>query len=908
MAGGRTPFDVRLWLYLGASPSSAPDYWGNETDISTYIRRPGQDGGQAITYSGGRQDEASQVDAGSMNLTLDNRDGRFSPKNAAGEYFGRLRRNTPCRLGVVSGYDNFGRSATDQWGTADSGNSWNVSGTAGEWQVDGAKGTINISSGNAARVAVLAQATALDVDVTMTAIPVVTATGASYGLGPIVRRTDSSNQVYATIEFNTAGTITTKIRSAVAGVTTELGSINPVPSLTYSAGDRWRIRVQADGATIRSKIWLESGSEPDTWHLSVTESANTGATVGVYLARFSGNTNATTQMAVDDYEAVGFEFTGTIPSWAVTWDKSASNSWVPITAAGVIRRLSQGRGTLKSPLTRQLGAYSPTGWWTLEDDDGATVFGSSVSGIGPAGFSGVDPGSDTTLAGAARAASLTATNGYIRGFTSRKYATGITGFSAMFLVKFGSGLPVTKTAVATWYSTGRGVRWVFSVDATVSYLDVYDDNGTSLSTSSAFHDLNTTDWAAWQLETEVVGANTEWALISHRVGQVSYFSQTGTVAGGIVASRITGFLLGGSNLATGTAFSHVWVGPNTLPFVTDTFSLVSSGYAGETASERIERLCTEQGIPIVIEPGDSDPCGVQPITNIMTALRSAEAADMGILYERGAGLGYRPRSVRYAQSVLMPLTVAAGQIDEPPTGIDDDQRFRNQWTVNREGGSYAVAYDQDSIDAEGLWEDSATLNVQDDVVLGNHAGWRLYLSTYPALRWPGLSLDLARGGATVQQLWRSRVYGFRMTVTTGLSQVTAADPDVIAEGFTATLWPEGWKVSLNCSSAKPWDIVALDAGLRLDNEDCILGLAVNSTAISLSLVTGGDGKRWVDSATYPAEFPFTITCGGEEMSVTAITGTTSSQTATVVRSTNGVVKSHSTGDPVSLASPMYLAL
>jgi len=44
------------------------------------------------------------------------------------------------------------------------------------------------------------------------------------------------------------------------------------------------------------------------------------------------------------------------------------------------------------------------------------------------------------------------------------------------------------------------------------------------------------------------------------------------------------------------------------------------------------------------------------------------------------------------------------------------------------------------------------------------------------------------------------------------------------------------------------------------------------------------------------------------VTVTAITGTTSPQTATVTRSVNGVVKSHATGAPVHVARPVALGL
>jgi hypothetical protein len=57
-----------------------------------------------------------------------------------------------------------------------------------------------------------------------------------------------------------------------------------------------------------------------------------------------------------------------------------------------------------------------------------------------------------------------------------------------------------------------------------------------------------------------------------------------------------------------------------------------------------------------------------------------------------------------------------------------------------------------------------------------------------------------------------------------------------------------------------------------------------------------------------AEFPFGVTAGGEVMLVRAITGTTSPQTFTVLRAINGVTKSHPPGEQISLATPAIVAL
>lgn len=80
--------------------------------------------------------------------------------------------------------------------------------------------------------------------------------------------------------------------------------------------------------------------------------------------------------------------------------------------------------------------------------------------------------------------------------------------------------------------------------------------------------------------------------------------------------------------------------------------------------------------------------------------------------------------------------------------------------------------------------------------------------------------------------------------------------------------------------------------------------SVSETDTTLNVATTL-GPIWT---TTPAEFPFDVVCGGERMTVTTITGTTSPQTFTVIRSVNGVVKGHAAGSAVALADPSYSTL
>lgn len=76
------PLGLLFELLIGST-------WTDITDF-VYQRNP-------ISIVRGRPDETQSANPATMNLTLDNRDGRFSPRNPLGPYYGQIGRNTQIR-------------------------------------------------------------------------------------------------------------------------------------------------------------------------------------------------------------------------------------------------------------------------------------------------------------------------------------------------------------------------------------------------------------------------------------------------------------------------------------------------------------------------------------------------------------------------------------------------------------------------------------------------------------------------------------------------------------------------------------------------------------------------------------------------------------------------------------------
>ncbi|MGW7786058.1 hypothetical protein [Streptomyces tricolor] len=100
---------VTVELYVG----------GTWVDITSYVMVR-DDQGQ-IAISSGTRDEGAQTEQGTGTLPLKNQDGRFSSRNPTGPYYGQLSRNTPIRVCVPDG--NGGKSYR-LWGD---GSEWPVS-------------------------------------------------------------------------------------------------------------------------------------------------------------------------------------------------------------------------------------------------------------------------------------------------------------------------------------------------------------------------------------------------------------------------------------------------------------------------------------------------------------------------------------------------------------------------------------------------------------------------------------------------------------------------------------------------------------------------------------------------------------------------------------------------------------
>lgn len=286
--------------------------------------------------------------------------------------------------------------------------------------------------------------------------------------------------------------------------------------------------------------------------------------------------------------------------------------------------------------------------------------------------------------------------------------------------------------------------------------------------------------------------------------------------------------------------------------------------------------------------------------------------DVTVMADR-AGLHFKPVRTLYNQSAALTLDYAAAEIALPFEPVDDDRYLVNEATVSNgdtgDPAQYSLATGALSIQAPpngaGRYAVSVTRNVLTGGLASSWARWLVHIGTWYEPRFPQLSVNLHRK----RSLLTAAATAEPGTVVVGTNPPAWLPPQSIKQivvGITETINVHTWTVSYNCAPARPYDIFILDSATFRQSTDSKLASAITTTAAtSISVVSTAEGGRWTTTA---ARFPLSIVIGGEEMTVTNITGTGLTQTFTVTRSVNGVVKTHVVDTPVALKQRGTLGL
>lgn len=891
-------------------------YLGSWVDVSDDVL---QDAG--IRIDRGRaasRPDADAVTPQTCNLTLKDPDGAYSVRNPLGTYYGVIGRNTPIRVSLRLAQDTFARTVADGWGTADTGEAWSAIGTASDVDVSSGTGTHSVPSTGAFRATYLSAVSQRDVDVYATVqLPFSNVTGGDLEPINLLLRGISTSDYYMVRVVITSGEVIT-VKLTTASGTDYSGTVT-VP-LTYT-GQQLAVRTQIEGQQWRAKVWAVSTGEPYDWDVSarVTDAPRSGW-VGVRSGVASGNTN--TKPIVFSYSAFEVRsprYAGEVSEWPPQRDVTGQDRRVPITAAGMLRRLGQGDASqvpLRSVLRRSIPSLDNlVAYWPCEDGRDANSLASAIVGGAPMSISGTY--SLATYEEFAASAPIPTVGSAIwQGRVPGYSGTGAIQLRWLMAVPAagladGAGLIRLHTTgsigrVDLTYGTGGVLR-----------IRAHNTSGTVVLDSSGGFGV---DGKLIRVSVELSqdGSDVDWLLSTLEVGAGSGVFISGTITGQSVSAAVEVDVSLLSDLQN-TAFGHITV----ESAISSLFDLVEQldAYAGETATDRLTRLCSEEDVAFAFTgtPDSSALMGPQRPDGLISLLIECAVVDQGQLGEsRGtASLLYRTRASLYDQAPAVTLDVAGGDVVPPLQPTDDDRMTRNDVTVTRADGSSARAVLEsgrmsvlDPADGGvGRYDVDIDANVANDGQAQYLADWLMAVGTVDEQRWPTVPIELARlsDDATMLAQLVDLDVGDLVEMENLESFRLYDDALLLPVGYSEELNRFTHRLTLNCVPAVPYRVVEWDDSTygRYDSSSTTLGAGVTSSATSLSLATTGN-ELWTTNA---AHFPLDISIGGEVIRLSAISGSSSPQTATVsFRAVNGVTKAHSAGAEVHLAEPNRWAL
>lgn len=846
------------------------------TDITDYVYT--RDGG--IQIQRGRQDEGSSLQPGAARFSLNNRDGRFSPRNPTGPYYGKIGRNIPMRISTRLGTTRLvcptnvdGIQAPDSAGLSITGDlDLRVDARIADWT----RGDQFITKFSAAGQASYILDTNSDGSLVLFWSPDGT-NFLSAGSTVPLPQTTGRQTVRATLDVDNGAagrTITFYTGTSVDGPWTQLGAPLVQAGVTsiFDSTSLVRGPSTSNAEVYAFKILAGIGgverANPD-----FTAQAD-GATSFVDAA---GNTWTVSGAA--EITNRRYRFHGEVSSWPQAWDLSGNDVWAPLEAAGVLRRLGQGADALSGPIQRFVLGNSVTAYayWPLEDESGATSIASGLSG-GPAmSISGAPElaSDDSTFFASGPLPVMGATSSF-SGAVVPFTATGTVQLT--FLMHIPAAGATDASVIAWIATTGTAPRWELRYDTAGSgglTMRAFDSTGAVILSSGAGFVVNGKPLI---VEVELVqdGADVDW-----RIATTGYTDDVGLQWAGTLATRTVGAATnvqiapgGGFD---GSTFGHVMLHA-ALPGDVES---PLRGYAGETAGRRVERLCAEEGITFTAH-GDldqSEPMGAQRPSALLDLFAECQASDMGQVFESrgGLGLAYRTRDSRQYQGAA--LAMEYGDLSDL-VPVEDDQTTRNDVTVSRIGGSSArTTVDTGPLSTQappngvGRYSESLGLSLYADSQTGHQAQWRATEGTVDEARYPEIRARLeTRPFATSTSLTDQALdveHGDLITVSDPPAWLP---PDTIQQhtiGQVETLDPFAYGISFVCTPTTPAGATTVydDTDARYSGEGSYLDAAITSSATEALVAVPEGGPLWTSA---PADLPMEVTVGGERLGVSAV--------------------------------------
>lgn len=954
--------DIRLRLYLNGA-------W---RDVSGHIRAQG-----GVSYKRGRQGADDVTPPAECTVTLDNGpgkgDGDYTEQNPLGQWYGHLKRFTPAELFIRTVLDTATTNAASSWGSTDTHAhgawdvlSWtNTGGAASDYNKAGGKATHLISTAFQNRFSHLAGFSGRDVDFAITlSLGFSNVTGGAVGVDYLLRGQSLGEYYAARVLIQTNESITIDIVDAF-GASLTSGPLT-VPGLTHTSSQPLRMRIQAEGQTVRAKIWPATGVEPYDWHKEFTDEGNDATTlnlrdaagfIGIRSIVDTGNTNVPVTLSYDDIEINQMIAAGEVSSWPQSRDETGRDQTVQIVIGGPKRRLVVAKTLARSALYNQfkinaLGGALPTPHAYFPLEDGAqTATDKILEAMGgrssmkflasnlSSEVSKVTWANERTRPGAAQAVSLTG-GGHL--IVDLSPPTQEDWWGAVWQMKpnYSDGF---ISIFGTLAAPNAPIYFTCDIAPDTTQFEIRIDGGGVTVPSALTHDFGSKEevekWHTMHFEALQNGADVQLFLFVDGV-----FADDHTESGFTLRALNTVQLSSTTDASGDTSFSHLVIyGQDITSVVIGDVDLAARGNPGELPVFRARRIAQEYGFRyawigtggITGTPpatGDGRTMGAQRVVNVTALLEDCERVDGGLLYEQRSIPSFQFRTLRsmYGRESWLTLSLAGGHLSPPLKPTPDDRNLANRYTATRaDGGEFVYTLDSGPMSTLspdqggiGLMERGNTFNVETEDTLPDLASHQVAQGTVSVERYPSVTVDLHRPDilntpgllaklrdldvgdqVTLEELSSNGIYDSRDVVVLGCT----AQLDQLRHTLRLVTTPaELYRVwTLGSTTATASELARVDSDYTTIDED----LTTSETDVTIEVETGR--AFWVNSTSHPNNFPFDVICGGERMTVTAGTAPSGqNQTWTVTRNVNNLPggKAHSAGAKISLYRPNYMGL
>lgn len=711
------------------------------TDITTYVARdPG-----LVQISRGRGTEASSVEPGAISMRLKNTDGRFSPRFAAGAYYGTFGRNTQVRVSLPAD-ETF---CFLPGGTADRVSTPDAAALDITGDID-IRADVSLLCWRAAQDIVGKYDTSVSDQrsylLQISSNGNICLTWSTDGTFAGLRTAVSTMPVPVPGDHRQAIAATLDVNNGASGHTarfyyadtidvswaswTQLGDDVVISGTTSIYSSSASVRI---GDTDSVSAPLASGDPYNDFTDVLYEPADpmTGKFHACQIRTgIDGTVVANPDFRLQDAGDTSFADTSSSPKtwtldnsaelrdrnyrgWAevtawppVRTDLSANYTVIDLEASGILRRLTTTGQPLRSAMYRYMTTLSPSeliGYWPCEDADGSTAIASGLDG----GRSMAVEGSPSWATSSVFAASdpLPELNSALVKVNLPAYpisSTSGTETQIRFFLDIPSSTVADATVVARIYTDAWPIARLDVVYNTASSgtlkLLAYADLGVGdvlISTSSTVSPtggLNGKN-CYWGIGAEQSGADVIYTLAVSQVGEGAGHSTTLDPTGAGALGAFTKFQFNPNKDMTSVVFGHVslHVGAAVVLTILSDIGSPSDAWNGELAGRRFERLCSEEGVPFQRWGNlDKTPTmGNQHSDDLDHLLEECEKTDGGIRYEPRDvfALGYRTALSMSAQSTGLTVDYDSNELFDDPKPTDDDRYTKNLITAVRSTGS-----------------------------------------------------------------------------------------------------------------------------------------------------------------------------------------------------------------------------